>query len=84
MRACSKSVLAVKTYLWHPRYSFRLYARAALAWTKKKCSLRNEKLITNRASETEELMKERLTIRRENKKTENHKKQCLVIIKRLK
>ena len=47
---------------------FRLYARAALAWTKKKHSLRNEKLKANRASETEEQRKERLRIRRENEK----------------
>ena len=38
----------VKTDLRHPRYSFSLYARAALAWTKKKRSLRNEKLKANR------------------------------------
>ena len=38
----------------------------------KKRSLRNEKLKANRASETEEQRKERLKIRRENKKTENH------------
>ena len=37
----------------------------------KKSSLRNEKLKENRASETEEQMKERLRIRRENKKAEN-------------
>ena len=37
-------------------------ARAALAWTKKKRSLRNEKLKANRASETEEQRKERLRI----------------------
>ena len=42
---------------------------------KRKCSLRSEKLKANRASETEEQMKERLRIRRENKKTENHEKQ---------
>ena len=34
--------------------------------TKKKHSLRNEKLRANRASETEEQRKERLRIRREN------------------
>ena len=39
---------------------------AALAWTKKKRSLRNEKLKANRASDTEEQRKERLRIRREN------------------
>ena len=33
--------------------------------------VRNEKLKPNRASKTEEQMKERLRIRRENKKTEN-------------
>ena len=48
---------------------------------KKKHSLRNEKLNANRASETEEQRKERLRIRREN---ENHKKQCLATLKRLK
>ena len=37
-------------------------ARAALAWTKKKHSLRNEKLKANKASETEEQRKERLRI----------------------
>ena len=75
---------AVKTDLQHPCYSFRLYARSALAWTKKKRSLRNEKLKTNRASETEEQRKERLRIRRENKKTETHEKQHLATLKRLK
>ena len=33
-------IWAVKTDLWHPCYSFQLYARTALARTKKKCSLR--------------------------------------------
>ena len=61
-----------------------VYARAALAWMKKKCSLRNEKLKSNRASETEDQRKERLRIRRENKKTENHEKQSLATLKRLK
>ena len=55
-----------------PCYSLQLYARAALARTKKKRSLRNEKLKANRASVTEEQRKEMLRIRRENKKTENH------------
>ena len=48
--------------------SFRLNTRAALARTKKKRSLRIEKLKANRASETEEHRKERLSIRRENEK----------------
>ena len=39
--------------------------------TKKKRSLRNEKLRVNRASETEEQRKERLRID-ENEKIENH------------
>ena len=65
--------VAVKTDLRHPCYSFRLYARVALVWTKKKHSLRNEKLKANRASETGKQRKEWLRIRRENKKTENHK-----------
>ena len=54
--------------------------------TKKKRSLRNEKLKANRASETEEQRKERLrmTIRRENEKIENHEKQGLATLKRLK
>ena len=54
-----------------------IHLDCTLAWTKKKSSLRNEKLKANRASETEELRKVRLRIRRENKKTENHKKQRL-------
>ena len=41
---------AVKTDQWHPYYSFRLYARTALVWTKKKRSLRNEKLKANGAA----------------------------------
>ena len=49
-----------------------------------KSSLGNEKLKVNRASETEGQRKERLRIRRENKKTENHKKQRLATLKRLK
>ena len=42
--------------------------------TKKKRSLRNDKLRVNRASETEEQRKERLRIeiRRENEKIEKH------------
>ena len=45
---------AVNTDLCHPCYSFRLHTRAALAWTKKKRSLRNGKLKANRASATED------------------------------
>ena len=62
---------AVKNDLRHPCYSFLLnvYARAALALTKKKPkkkrSLKNEKLKAKKASETEEQRKERLRIRRE-------------------
>ena len=62
---------AVINDLRHPCYSFLLYgyARAALAWTKKKPkkkrSLRNDKLKAKRASETEEQRKERLRIRLE-------------------
>ena len=51
---------------------YNYYARPALAWTKKKRSLRNEKLKANRTSVIEEQRKEMLRIRRENKKTENH------------
>ena len=51
---------------------YNYYTRAALAWTKKKRSLRNEKLKANRASAIEEQRKEMLRIRRESKKTENH------------
>ena len=42
------------------------------------------KLKANGASETEEQRKERLRIRRENKKTEDHEKQRLATLKRLK
>ena len=52
--------------------------------TKKKRSLRNEKLKANRATETEEQRKERLRIRRKNEKIENHEKQRLATLKRLK
>ena len=52
--------------------------------TNKKRSLRNEKLKANRATETEDQKKERLRIRRENEKKENHEKQCLATLKRLK
>ena len=52
--------------------------------TKKKHSLRNEKLKANRASVTEEQRKKRLRIRRENEKIENHEKQRLATLKRLK
>ena len=51
---------------------------------KKESSLRNEKLKANRASETEEPRKERLRIRRENVKIENHEKQHLATLKGLK
>ena len=50
----------------------------------KERSLRNEKLKTNRASETEGKRKEMLRIRRENKKTEKYEKRRLATIKRLK
>ena len=70
-RACSKST----------RVTHFDYTRAALAWTKKKRSLRNEKLKANRGSETEEQRKERLRIRRENEKIENHEKQRLATLK---
>ena len=51
---------------------------------KKKRSLSNEKLRANRVSETEEQRKERLRIRRENQKIDNHEKQRLATLKRLK
>ena len=51
--------------------------------TKKKRSLRNEKLKANRASQTEEQRKDRLRIRCENEKIENHEKQRLATLKRL-
>ena len=57
----------INTFLY---YSFLLYAKTALARTKKKCSLRNEKLNPNRALETEEQRKARLRIRRDMKKIE--------------
>ena len=62
-RACSKSSfgqlkLTCDTRVIH----FKLYARAALAWMKKKRSLRNKKVKANKASETEEKRKERLKI----------------------
>ena len=53
----------LKVSFGHQYYSFRVYSRAALAWTKKKHSIRNEKLKVNRSSETEEQRKERLRIR---------------------
>ena len=51
--------------------------------TVKKHSLRNEKLKANRVTETKD-RKERLRIRRENEKIENHEKQRLATLKRLK
>ena len=73
----------VKTGLSY--YSFRLYTRTALAWTKKKPikrSLRNEKLKPNRASETEEQMKERLRIRcekdRAGRRNKNYKRKRII------
>ena len=63
-----------------PCYSFRLYATAVLAWAKKL----EMKLKANRASDTEEQRKEKLRIRRENEKIENHEKQRLATLKRLK
>ena len=71
--------LTCDTRIIHFDYTLRV----ALAWTKRKHSLRNEKLKANRLSETEEQGKERLRIRRENKKTENHQKQRLATLKRL-
>ena len=63
-----------------PCYSFRIYTRADLARTKRNVPLemRNLKQI-----EHQRLKKERLRIRRENKKTENHEKQILDTLKRL-
>ena len=56
---------------------------SSFSMAKKKRSLGNEKLKANRASETEEQRKERLRIRPENEKIENHK-QHLFTLKRLK
>ena len=52
--------------------------------TKKKRSLRNAKLKANRATENEFQRKERLRIRRDYEKIENHEKQRLATLKRLK
>ena len=54
---------------------------SSFSMEKKNRSLRNEKLKANRASETEEQRKERLRIRRENEKIENHEKQLLATLK---
>ena len=59
-----------------------VYTRAALAWTKKKCSLRNEKLKANRASETEEQRKERLRIKHEKDRARRRTKKLQVEKKR--
>ena len=83
-RACSKSSFGQLKSTCDTRVIHFDYARAALAWTKKKRSLRNEKLKAGRASDTEEQRNERLGIRRENEKMENHEKQRLVTLKRLK
>ena len=56
----------------------KLYARAALAWMKKKLSLRNEKLKANRASETEEQRKEGLRIRFEKDRARRRTKKLQV------
>ena len=85
-------------------FSFRLYATAALAWTKKKpkkCSLEMRNLKQTELPQTEEQRKERLRIRREkdrarrrtkkiqeekkkSSETEDHGKQRLATLKRLK
>ena len=76
----STFIRPVKTDLWHPYYSFILYGRAALAWSKEKPeknqqrSLRNEKLKANRASVTEEQRRERLRIRCEQDRGKKQKK----------
>ena len=54
---------------------------SSFSMTEKKHSLRNEKLKANRASETEEQRKEKLRI---EEKIENHEKQRLATLKRLK
>ena len=61
-RAYSKSDLVGKNPPMTPVLFILLYARAALARTKKKRSPRNGKLKANRASETEEQRKEMLRI----------------------
>ena len=70
-----------------PVLFIQLYARAALACTKKKsekkCSLRNEKVKANRASETEEQRKERLRIRREKDRARRRTKKLQEEKKRL-
>ena len=74
-QTCTCSISVFGSYIkqtcdTRPYYSFLLYARADLVSTNKeakKCSLRNEKLKANRASETEEQMKERLRLRPEKK-----------------
>ena len=61
-RACSKSFLGGKHCDTRVIDLDYVRDRAALAWMKKKRSLRNEKFKANRASETEEQRKERLRI----------------------
>ena len=53
-----------------------------ITWTKH--AHPQSQLKANRASETEEQIKERLRIRRENEKIEKHEKQRLATLKRLK
>ena len=85
-RACSKSFLGGQNLPVTPVLLILTMRKSNFSMTKKKCSLRNEKLKANRASETEEQRKERLRmrIRHENEKIENHEKQRLSTLKRLK
>ena len=71
----------LKVKFWAVNFDY--YTQKQLAWTKKKRLLRNEKIKANRASEIEEQKKQRLRIRCENVKTENHEKQRLATLKRL-
>ena len=74
--ACSKSVLGGKNRPVTP-----VLFISTISWTKTNVHL---EMINLKQTELQRLKKERLRIRRENKKTENHKKQHLAILKRLK
>ena len=54
MRACSKSVLVGLNRLVTPMLFISTVRWSSFSMDEKKCSLRNEKLKANRASETEE------------------------------
>ena len=75
-----KNIYSLGFVVGLPAVVYQINCIGRITWTQQ-AHAQSQKLKANRASETEEQSKERLRIKRENKKIVNHEKQRLATLK---